>query len=187
MEYKTDKNSKLSVFDFSDYRSYLRAFVAIRKRKNASWTLGSWARTLGLKATASISKVVAGSREPGLMMTEKLIEYFEFDPKEAEYFRELVRRAKMSKKTGLLDSPPNLREVASNALGIPDSVYTHESTIVINKSDLENTEKYISEFYSKLVQRFGKSSGDVICKCKIDIISIEDDGSNGNPNQNPMD
>ena len=83
--------TKLSVRKFNDYRSFLVAHVQDAKRTNPSWTYGMWVRKLGLKDVSSVAKIIQGKREPGPQVTEKFIRYFEFSPKDAEYFRDLIR------------------------------------------------------------------------------------------------
>ena len=76
---------------YTDYRSYLLSHVQERRSNRATWSLGGWAKKLGLKSTSSISKVISGQRLPGPALTEKLVNYFEFSDSDAEYFRDLVK------------------------------------------------------------------------------------------------
>ncbi len=83
------------IHHFTDYRAYLVAHAQDMKRQNSSWSYGSWAKRLGLKTTSSITKIIQGDRDPGPGVTEKLIQYFRFNPIQAEYFRDLVRLYKV--------------------------------------------------------------------------------------------
>lgn len=86
---------KLRVQSFTDYRSFLLAHVQDKRRANPSWTYGMWARSLGLKDTSSITKIIQGQRHPGAEMTEKLIKYFALSERDAQYFGDLVQFQKV--------------------------------------------------------------------------------------------
>lgn len=75
---------------FTDYRTFLVAHVQDMKKKKKNWSYGAWAQSLGLKTTSSITKIINGEREPGPNMTKKMVHYFEFDEKQAQYFRDLI-------------------------------------------------------------------------------------------------
>jgi uncharacterized protein (TIGR02147 family) len=65
------------------------------KKQKKSWSYGVWSRSLGLKATSSLTKILNGEREPGPEITEKMIRYFGFKEKQAQYFRDLVQLEKI--------------------------------------------------------------------------------------------
>jgi uncharacterized protein (TIGR02147 family) len=81
----------LNVYDFKDYREFLREFVSRQKQENPQWTIAGWARELGLLATTSLTKILNGQREPGEKICRKLVEYFRFDHDQIRYFDMLVR------------------------------------------------------------------------------------------------
>ncbi|MGZ3774237.1 MAG: TIGR02147 family protein [Pseudobdellovibrionaceae bacterium] len=85
----------LSINQFTDYRSFLVAYVQDMKRTKKNWSCGAWTQTLGLKTTSSITKILNGERDPGPQITERLIRYFKFDTKQAQYFRDLVKLQKI--------------------------------------------------------------------------------------------
>lgn len=89
--------TKLDVKQFTDYRAFLLAHVQDCKRRNIDWTYGVFAKKLGLKDTSSITKIMQGQREPGDAITGQLIRYFEFTPRESQYFQDLVRLQKIKK------------------------------------------------------------------------------------------
>ncbi|MCA2960932.1 MAG: TIGR02147 family protein [Silvanigrellales bacterium] len=86
---------------FLDFRTFLVAHAQEQKRRNAHWTFGAWAKRLGLKGTASLTRVIQGNRHPGPQMVESLVRYFTFGEKDAEYFRDLVRLSKLKEDTRL--------------------------------------------------------------------------------------
>lgn len=88
-----DKN--LGVRHFTDYRAFMVHFVQQKKAENPHWSLGLWARQMGLGSTATISKVVSGQRFPGPKMIDQLISHFKFGFQEAQYFRDLIQFSKI--------------------------------------------------------------------------------------------
>jgi uncharacterized protein (TIGR02147 family) len=82
---------------YQDYRKFLWDHVNAKKAINPKWSFGMWARTLGLKATSSITMILNGQREAGPQITAKLVHYFGFNETEAQYFRELIKVSKAKK------------------------------------------------------------------------------------------
>jgi len=78
------------ILQFSDYRSFLVNYAEEARAKNPRWSYGSWARSLGLKGTSSITKVLNGERDPGPQVSARLIRYFQFSKNEAEHFKKLL-------------------------------------------------------------------------------------------------
>ncbi len=105
MQYELNKNKirslevAIKVKQFTDYRSFLFAYIQEAKARNPQWTYGSWSKRLGLKNTSSITKIIQGERNPGSEITEKLINYFRFSGRDAQYFRDLVTLKKMEGNT----------------------------------------------------------------------------------------
>jgi uncharacterized protein (TIGR02147 family) len=85
----------VNINHFTDYRTFLLAHVQNMKQKKKSWSYGAWAKAMDLKATSSITKIISGERGPGPEITEKLIQYFKFNDKQAQYFRDLIRLEKL--------------------------------------------------------------------------------------------
>lgn len=85
------KKPKINLFQYTDYRTFLSDYAKISKSAPGSrFSLGQWARRLGLGSTASLTRILAGDRMPGKAMTQKLVAYFCFTPSEAQYFEHLV-------------------------------------------------------------------------------------------------
>jgi uncharacterized protein (TIGR02147 family) len=77
-----------------DYREFLRDYAKKQKIEKKNWSLGQWARQLGLKSTSSLTKVLSGDRDPGPEMIEQFIRFFKLSPDEAHKFRSAVLLAK---------------------------------------------------------------------------------------------
>jgi len=78
------------ILRYQDYSLFLNDFVTNKKKSDINWSLGVWAKSLGLKSTSSITKVLNNDRAPGRQITESLIDYFKFNDREAMYFQDLV-------------------------------------------------------------------------------------------------
>ena len=97
-----ENEKKLNIFDYSDYREFLRDFFEMKKRVNPSWSYGLWSSKLGLNSISSITMVINGQRHAGKKIQKSLIDFFKFNEKEIYFFEELIKIAKSTK------SDPNL-------------------------------------------------------------------------------
>jgi len=88
-----------SVLKYTDYREFLRDHATHKRRKNPRWSIGLWARKLKLGSTTSLNMILNGQRHPGDTISERLVDYFGFEPRERDYFLDLIEFAKV-KKTG---------------------------------------------------------------------------------------
>lgn len=86
-----------NIYDFQDYRDFLKAWFDYKKSSSDYWSYGLWARKLGLKTTSALTMVIKKDRHAGPKMVEKFISYFELSPDSEKYFKELVRLNKISK------------------------------------------------------------------------------------------
>lgn len=84
-----------SILAYSDYREFLRNHVTQKRRRNGRWSIGVWARKLKLGSTTSLTMILNGQRNPGPIITEKLIQYFNFELRERDYFLDLIEIAKI--------------------------------------------------------------------------------------------
>lgn len=83
------------VFDYSNYRSFLRVSYEAKKRENPLWSYQVWANKIGLSSGTTLSKILQGHRDPGPTATSRLCDYFGFDDEEREYFEDLVKLHKV--------------------------------------------------------------------------------------------
>ncbi len=85
-----------SLFDYTDYRVYLKDYYQGRKNRQTGWGLQTWAARLDLKSKSTLAMILNGQRHPSRSLTESLVTYFEFRSDEAEYFSDLVEWKKSS-------------------------------------------------------------------------------------------
>ncbi|MGE3975770.1 MAG: TIGR02147 family protein [Bdellovibrionales bacterium] len=78
------------IFQYSDYRSFLKNYAKVKKEVSPQWTLGMWAKRLDLKATTSLTMILNGQRHPGPKIVERFSEYFHFNKREKQFFSDLI-------------------------------------------------------------------------------------------------
>lgn len=86
--------NRVSVYDYSDYRSFLNSVLQDRKSVKSDFSVGMWAKRMGLESTTSLNMILRGQRNPGRKILRRMESYFNFTPKEALYFDHLVDLAK---------------------------------------------------------------------------------------------
>lgn len=84
-----------TLFEYSDYRSFLNAHAQTQRQRLKNWSYGVWARQLNLSATASLTMVLNGQRKPGPKMAQQFAKYFSFNERERRYFFDLVQLEKV--------------------------------------------------------------------------------------------
>ena len=78
------------IFDYTDYRTFLKDHFQFKKLDQPQFSLGVWSKRLGVSSTAVLANILNGKRNPGEMISEKFITYFGFAPKEQQYFQDLI-------------------------------------------------------------------------------------------------
>lgn len=84
----------LSIFNFSDYRVFLRTHILKKKKVVGNYSASQFAKNIGLKDTSSLTKILNGQRNPGEAINGKIINAFKFNSEEESYYRDLVRLKK---------------------------------------------------------------------------------------------
>ncbi len=93
--------TKNSLFEYTDYRAFLRAHAEDRKKANPRWSYSLWAKRLGLAGTAPLTMILNGQRQAGPKLAEKMVHYFEFNARQREYFLDLVNLQKAGSDSSL--------------------------------------------------------------------------------------
>lgn len=93
-----------SLFEYTDYRVYLRDYYQARKDGQPGWSLKSWASKLNLRGKSMLAMVLNGQRHPGRALTQSIVAYFNFPLEQAEYFYDLVEWQKTSSTAGGLST-----------------------------------------------------------------------------------
>jgi uncharacterized protein (TIGR02147 family) len=80
----------INVFQYTDYRAYLRAYFDERKKNDPKFSHRYLCRRLGLAAPNSIMLVMQGKRNITRSLAFRISEEFKHSIKEAEYFESMV-------------------------------------------------------------------------------------------------
>jgi uncharacterized protein (TIGR02147 family) len=85
----------LTIFNYTDYRTFLKDYVQKKKEVQPTFSLGTWSKRLGISSTAVLVNILNGKRNPGGMISEKFVTYFRFTEKESQYFSDLISLTKV--------------------------------------------------------------------------------------------
>lgn len=84
----------INVFQYTDYREYLKVYFAERKKNDPKFSHRYLSRRLGLTTPNFIMLVMQGKRNITQPMAFRISGEFKHNPKETEYFETLTRFAK---------------------------------------------------------------------------------------------
>lgn len=107
----------LTVYSFRDPVDYLNWVYLFRKRKNPSFSLRSWARSLRIRHAATLSSVLRRKQKLSPELCKKLVSNLQLPEEEAEYFQLVLMYS--------YEKDDEAREWLRNRLleKMPDSVY----------------------------------------------------------------
>lgn len=81
---------RLNVFQFNDYREILKSLILERRRKRQTFSYRWFSQRAGLTSPNFLNLVVRGKRHLSSSTIEKVIEIFQLNKDEGEFFRNLV-------------------------------------------------------------------------------------------------
>lgn len=81
----------LSVYDYTDYRKFLRDAYEVRKGLNSAFSHRAIAQKAGFKSNGHFSRILSGSLCVSKQVATKLAEVFDLGQRESEYFYQMVR------------------------------------------------------------------------------------------------
>ena len=79
-----------AIFEYFDYRSFLRDYYAYKKTKNRYFSYRFFARTAGIKSPVFFKEVAEGKKNLSRSMIQKFSTALQFNEKVATYFKYLV-------------------------------------------------------------------------------------------------
>ncbi|MCB9497697.1 MAG: TIGR02147 family protein [Fibrobacteria bacterium] len=85
------ENSNPDVFQFTDYRKYLREFYEERKRRDRRVSHRWIAQRVGFRSSGLFAQILTGLTNLSEAMVERFVPFLGLGTEEAEYFRHLVR------------------------------------------------------------------------------------------------
>jgi len=87
---KPTKDVGVSVYDFLDYRAFLRAHYEASKRTRPSFSFRAFSKLAGLKSPNFLKLVMDGERNLGADSVQRFADAIGLAPAEAEFFQNLV-------------------------------------------------------------------------------------------------
>lgn len=79
-----------TIFEYSDYRKYLRDLFDEKKRKNPVFSHRVLAQKLGLSTSNYVMLIMQGKRNLNADLRHRMSEVFGHNPRETDYFEEMV-------------------------------------------------------------------------------------------------
>lgn len=86
-----EKPQNPDLFEYSDYRQYLKDCVRAQKAISPRFSLTALSRKMGLKSSGHLSLILSGKRGLTSANLRKLAQALKMDPKQQVYFETLVR------------------------------------------------------------------------------------------------
>ncbi len=118
-----------SVFDFTDYREYLKAYYYYQKRKNPAFSYRYFAKRAKINSSGYYKNVVDGKRGLGRSLIVRFSEAMRLKKKEAEYFESMV--------------------YFNEAMTVEERRIYFERMMALRKIDAYQVQAHQFEFYSK--------------------------------------
>ncbi|MNT06148.1 hypothetical protein D3C72_1408020 [compost metagenome] len=122
-----------------------------------------WAQRMGLRDTSSITKILNGAREPGELITERLVAYFDFNDKDKLYFEDMIRLKKISKD-------PRLSAVLMEKMGV-EALESQSFTVQADK--LAEAKNLIAEFRNKFAEVFNHEQAEAYYQIQIQVLPMQ--------------
>lgn len=82
--------TKPDIFQYTDFRRFLKDWALYAQSRNPRWSYGLWARKMGLTSKSTLIMILNGQRSPGKGMMTKLVASLGLSEDEAKYFERLV-------------------------------------------------------------------------------------------------
>lgn len=108
--------SPLIIYEFTDYRLYLKEFMQSKKNENKSFSYRNFTLRAGLTTSNYVQKVISNERSLGPKTTEQFIKGLGLKKKEAEYFRKIVELDKsntIERKASIISDLARLKKSGS--------------------------------------------------------------------------
>lgn len=154
----------LSIYDFQEPESYLKAIWDDKQQKNNRFSLRSWAKQIGLKHHNTLHYMVTGKRKISKSQIPMLIQALELNETEGKYFSLMVdnSRAKTNnEKEFYLVKMKTIAPTSSENL-----ISTIELSLNISADRLEEAKAALQDF----MEKFGTSTQSVEDIYKLNLL-----------------
>ena len=85
-----EKQDHRKIFEYLDYREFLRAYYQFKKAANPAFSLRAFSDKIGFKAKDFISRVMQGDKHLSTQRIQKIVTGLKFGKREASFFEDLV-------------------------------------------------------------------------------------------------
>jgi hypothetical protein len=141
------KLMKKTIFEFHSYTEFLQHYVEARRKSSTHWSIGLWAKQLGLASTSTLTNILQGRRPPSTQLAAKIAKsIIELSPHEGTYFQLLVEHYKAGINVTLKASIENqmkLVQAEFSGEGDQDAVIARSIQHLLEVGVLIKTEKGI--------------------------------------------
>jgi uncharacterized protein (TIGR02147 family) len=147
-----------SLYDFTDYRDFLKEWFQYKKSTSDYWSYGLWSKKLGLKSTSTLTMIIHKQRHMGKKMIPKFINFFKLNEKEASYLEEIIKISKATK------GDPNLtvllleqNAVSKKTNESRDLIFDWSAYALREMSNLKDFNHKIDWYEKRLLNTLGKN------------------------------
>ena len=105
----------MRIFEFSDYRDYLKEVHFIRKQKNPSYSFRQFSKDMGFKSPGYIKHIIEDKHSLSERGAEKICSSLKLNQNETDYFFLLVERKTSNSSEKLREISDKLEKIASNS------------------------------------------------------------------------
>lgn len=134
------------IFEYKNYRNFLKDHLQYKKENSTSFSLGVWARLLNVSNRSVLANILNGNRHPGKELQIKFNKYFSFSEDEAKYFSDLVAFMKVQEKKKQIDIMMKTVQAENNQ--IPDLMIL-DQVVYLNSEELQKIKNIMSSFQTK--------------------------------------
>lgn len=135
-----------SIYDYTNYRDFLKEHFQEKKENSSHFSLGVWARILDVSNRSVLANVLNGNRHPGKELQKKFVGYFSFTIDEEKYFRDLVALQKVQDKKAKIDMM--IESVQKRNGQIPQMCIVKE-VVYLSGEELQKMKNIMSTFKTK--------------------------------------
>ncbi len=184
-----EKTEHRKIFEYLDYREFLRDYYQSKKAKNPAFSLRAFSDKIGFKAKDFISRVMQGNKNLSAQSIQKISTGLKFGKRESAFFEDLVwfnQSETMEEKNRWFEKMQNELKIVRFAEGQHQlafyqyQVYSHWRHLVIRsligmygfQGDFEKLAKSV---HPKISVEEAKESVELLEKCNL--IQQKEDGS----------
>jgi uncharacterized protein (TIGR02147 family) len=176
----------IQVFQYDSYPEYLQDYVEFKKLQKKNWSISTWAKSLDLSTTSSLTNIIQGRRPPSHKMALKIIETItEASDLEKTYFILLVELFKSSDNASLKESitkrmgsikPKNtFKQITGDQLSKISNWYSYAIREMVNLKHFKRDPQWIAQKLSPQISE-KEVENTLSSLLKIGLLSVDKNG-----------